>query len=254
MKTYREDWRPAPRQRLGQGKWPLVVGRFHRLATLVFPLLLAPVVHADLVLEQHLSDANGTENITVKLHDDKMRMDEPKEYFSVIVDLQTHDSITLFTNIKRYLKRSGDEVRRQMEEARKTGQPDDMPAPALPPVDTGTSETVAGYPARIFRWLGASGRTETLWVATNFPDYTVIQTELRKLDRFNDSGPHRNAQPQVSQLPGMVVKSVNDLNGHLTTNILVAVRIESVAPGLFEMPTNYTQWQPAPIKVGPPKP
>lgn len=213
-----------------------------RISIFGFLLFSASTLRADLVLEQQSTDADHTEHTTLKLHGDKMRMDEPGEYFSVIVDLNTRDSISLFTNIKKYLKRSGAEIRQQMEKG-KQASTNDLTAPPAPAVDTGNSATVNGLKTEIYTWQGANGLVETLWVATNFPDYAAIKPELVKLDKFNTTGPHSNAQPPLSSLPGMVIKSESLFKGHNTTTTLESVKLEPVAPSVFELPSDYTLYQ-----------
>jgi hypothetical protein len=203
---------------------------------------------ADLVMEQQSGVTNVTDHIIVKVHDDKMRMDDRDRdgyTFSVIIDLNTRDSFTLFPRRKAYLNRSGAEIRRQMEAERTTShganEMDQSPAPA---VDTGKTAEVNGYDTEIYTWSGANGLTETLWVATNFPDYESIRTELAKIDRFDASGPHKNAQPELSLLPGMVVRTQKTAGGHNVTITLVSAKVEPVDASLFELPPDYSPWKP----------
>jgi len=215
------------------------------IAALLFALFFSTaVLHADLILEQQSSDTNGTRVATLKLHGGKMRLDQGENALSVIVDLKSRDSFTLLTTNKTYLNKFGSEVRWEMDEEKKhTHGTNDMDFPPARPVDTGKSETVDGRGAEIFTWSGARGLTETLCVATNFPNYNAIRTELVKLDRFNDAGPHRNGQPELSPLPGMVVKSQSLLRGHQQTTTLMSVKVEPVDASLFELPKDYSPWK-----------
>ena len=221
----------------------------------IFAALVVPLVatRADLVVEQQSTTATITNQIAMKLHGDKLRMDERDSDgydFSVIIDLNTRDSLTLFPRGKMFLKRSGAEVRRQMEAetkaSRGTNELDQPPAPA---VDTGTTAKMRGYDTEIYNWSGPNGLTETLWVATNFPDYESIRPELAKLDRFDASGPHKGAQPQLSLLPGMVLKAEKTAGGRKGTTTLIAARVEPVDASLFEMPAHYSPWKPPTITV-----
>jgi hypothetical protein len=110
-------------------------------------------------------------------------------------------------------------------------------------VDTGKSELVNGQAAEIYTWSGARGLTETLWVDTNFPNFEATRAELSKMDHFNDAGPHRNAQPELSLLPGMVLKSESVLRGHKLTTTLVSLKLEPVDAALFELPKDYSPWK-----------
>jgi hypothetical protein len=212
--------------------------------------IFAPFVaaRADLVMEQESGGTNITDHVTVKLHGDKMRMDQRTDKgrgFSVIVDLTTRDSITLMPNEKMFLKRSGAESRQQMEAERTAAHgTNDMDNPPAPPVNTGLTAKVDGYDTEIYKWSGTGGVTETLWVATNFPDYSTIQADLARIDRFNASGAHRNAQPELGLLPGMVVKTEKTANGRKVTISLVSAKVEPVATSLFELPSDYSEWKP----------
>ncbi len=203
---------------------------------------------ADLVMEQESGVTNVTDQFVLMVQKDRMRMDERDAdgfAFSVIVDLNTRDSITLIPRVKTFLKRSGAESRRLMEADRaaapNTNGMDNPPAPA---VNTGRTAKVDGYDTGIYQWSGAGGLTETLWVATNFPGYASIRTDLAKLDRFNAGGAHRNAQPELGRLPGMVVKAEKALNGHKTFTTLVSAREEPVPASFFEVPADYTPYKP----------
>ncbi len=221
----------------------------------IFAALIAPFVaaRADLVMEQQSTTKTATDHITLKVHGDKMRMDDRDSdgyVFSVIIDLNTRDSITLFPQGKTFLKRSGVEIQQQMEAERKTphgtNEMSNTPASA---VDTGTTAKVGGYDAEIYTWSGPNGLTETLWVATNFPDYESIRTELAKLDRFNASGPHKDAQPKLSLLPGMVLKAEKAAGNRKVTTTLISARVEPVDAALFELPADYSPWKPPEVRL-----
>jgi len=220
------------------------------LAALIASLAAA---RADLVMEQQSATATVTNWITMKVHGGKMRMDQRDSdgyTFSVIIDLDTRDSLTLFPRGKTFLKRSGAEIRQQMEAETKashgTNELDHLPARA---VDTGTTAKVGGFDTEIYKWSGPNGLTETLWVATNFPDYEPIRPELAKLDLFDASGPHKGAQPELSLLPGMVVKAEKTANGHSVNVTLISAGIEPVSASLFEMPADYTPWKPPEVQL-----
>src|ERR1017187_5438938 len=208
---------------------------------------------ADLVMEQQSGGTNVTDHIIVKVHDDKMRMDQRDRdgyVFSVIIDLNTRDSITLFPRGKMFLRRSGAEIRQQIEaETTASHGTNDMDKPPARAADTGKTAKVSGYDTEIYTWSGPNGLTKTLWVATNFPDYKSIRTELAKLDRFDASGPHKGAQPKLSLLPGMVVKAEKAVAGHKVTVTLISARAEPVGSSFFELPADYSPWKPPEVRL-----
>ena len=215
-----------------------------RLMVILTPVyLFVWSVRADLIWEQQSGKTNHLKTIILHLHGDKLRIDQPDESMAVIVDLNTHDSFTLITTNKTFLQRTGAEVRAAM--AKNIGaETNGMNLPPAPAVDTGNSEIVDGHAAEIFNWSGAAGLTEKLWVVRDFPQFEGIKTELAKLDRFNETGPHRNAQPLLSQLPGMVVKSEAVSRGRIILTRMNSIKIEPQAARLFELPADYTPWSP----------
>jgi hypothetical protein len=227
------------------------VKKFIFLSATLFAALAG--ARADLVMEQQSGITNITDHVVLKVHDDKMRMDQRDSdgyAFSVVVDLKTRDSLTLFPQGKMFLKRSGAEILRQMETERiATNGTNTMDNPPDKAVDTGRREQMDGYDTEIYQWSGARGLTETLWVAKDFPDYDAIKTELAKIDRFDASGPHKDAQPELSLLPGMVVKAEKAAGGHKFTITLVSAKVEPVDASLFEMPADYTPWKPPVVQM-----
>lgn len=202
-------------------------------------------LRADLVMERQTDDGTHTRTAVMKLHGDKLRIDQVDSGISVVVDLQTCDSHTLFTRSKEYMQKSGAEVQRQMDEEKKashgTNEMDALPAPT---VDTGRTENANGTPAKVYTWSGPYGLAETLWVATNYPNYSAIQAELARIDAFATAGPHRGAQPVLSQLPGMVVKTEIVVKGKKITTTLTSAKLEPVEASLFEIPAGFTLWKP----------
>jgi hypothetical protein len=204
----------------------------------------AACLRADLIMEQQISDATTTRLSTLNVHSNTVRLDMPGGNLAVIIDLDTRNSLTLFTTNKTYMKMFGKEILWQIQEEKKlTHGTNDMDAAPAPAVDTGKSELVNGRPTELFAWRGAHGLAETLWVDTNFPNFTAIKADLAKLDRFNETGLHRNAQPVASLLPGVAVKSITDFGGHSSTNTLVSLKSEPLDAALFELPQGYTLWQ-----------
>lgn len=201
-----------------------------------------------MVMEEITKETNVTYVVTTKIHGDKMRMDQQDNKhvnFSVIVNLATRDAITLMHVNKTYMKRSGEETRRLMEAAKKSaGGTNLMDNPPAPPVATGKSEKVDGYETELYTWAGPGGLNKTLWVAKDYPDFDKLKTDLAKRDHFNRTGPHKAAQPEVSQLPGMVIKTENDLKGRKMIVTLSFAKAGPVDPADFEIPANYVLWSP----------
>lgn len=201
------------------------------------------IVRADVTLEQKITASNLTATATLKVHGDQMRFDQSNTGLSVIINMKTRDSYTLLTN-KTYLFKFGSEVLWEMKKEKEyTHGTNEMDAPSAPAIDTGKTEVINGRTTKIYEWSGAYGHKMTLWVDTNFPNWKEIRTELAKMDAFNETGPHPNAQPSLSTLPGMVIQTESRKNGHVVTFTLDSVKLEPLDPALFEIPAGYTEWK-----------
>ena len=163
---------------------------------------------------------------------------------SLIKDATTGDSIALMRSQKLFAKLGA-----------KTKDPQNPDAALSKPLDTGESDTVGGYDAKIYAWAAdrklwndTNAMIETLWVAKDFPDFENIRAGLAKLDRANVSFPGKGMQPEISTLPGMVLKSrlIVKLGGIVQTiNImLVSAKEEPVDPSIFQVPDDYKEWNP----------
>ena len=205
---------------------------------------------ADLTLQQKADDGKHVRDLTTKIHGDKMRLDVTRDTntLNIIIDMATRDSMTLVPETKTYVKRSGAELRAQAEARKKTAGTNapDMDTPSAAAVDTGKAETIGGLDTEIYTWAGGHNLKETLWVAKDFPNYKLIQAELAKVDAYNRAGAHRNAQPEMSLLPGMVVRMEIIADDQKGTNTLVAATVEPLDASLFELPPDYTLEKPLP--------
>jgi hypothetical protein len=219
---------------------------FFILATV---LLAAAAARADLEIVQMASDTNAPFPATMRLRGDKLRLDQQQNTnggFVVIIDLNTRDSFTLLPREKKFLKRSGAEILKNLALDKKLfgGGTNELYLPPALAQATGRIEPVGDYAAEIYSWSGAGGTTQTLWVAKNFPDYEKIRAELVKLDRFNETGPHPGAQPELSPLPGMVVQSELPVGDRKIKVRLVSAKTAPLDAELFAVPADYSPWVP----------
>ncbi len=211
--------------------------------------LAAVAARADLEIVQRASDTNAPFPATLRLRGDKLRLDQQQNTngsYVVVIDLNTRDSFTLLPKEKKYLKRAGADILKNLALDKKLfgGGTNELYLPPAPAQATGRSEAVGGYDAEIYSWSGAGGMTQTLWVAKGFPDYEKIRTELAKLDRFNAVGPHPGAQPELSPLPGLVVQSELPVGERKIKVRLVSAKTAPLDAELFAVPADYSPWEP----------
>jgi len=208
--------------------------RMFILLTLIYTTTIA---RADLVLQQQIVAANYTGIATVKVKGAKVRLDlyagQPQA-ISTISDLSTGDSVTLMHNQKMFVKTSG----ALMKQAKSSGSGVASKAPI--PHPTGKTEKVGAYNTDIYTWSNSRGITGTAWVAKNYPDYAKIRADLAVVDQ-SAAVMNNGADPELSRLPGMVVKTQVTGGSQTIIVTLVSAQEEPVDASLFQTPANYKE-------------
>ena len=220
-----------------------------RVLSFIAVISAAASARADLVMHQQADFGIPGQliGITFKIHGDKVRQDLVglgSGDMSLIKDAATGNSVALMPQQKLFTKPA--------TKARDAQNPD---ATLAKPLDTGRADSVGGYDAEIFTWAAdrklwndTNGMIETMWVAKDYTNFDKIKADLATLDRANVSFPGKGMQPEVSALPGMVVKSrliVKLGDAVQTVNItLLSAKEEPVDPSVFEVPGDYKEWIP----------
>jgi len=238
--------------------------RFRRY-WLLMAIALAPLVAAaDLVLQQQTEYRAGyyweKELTTIRIKGDQMRGDTvtsmtgatnngvvvslpgttSNSVTSVILDLRTGDSIVLMElyGQKWAVKTSVPRADSKGNSLAKTR----LPAPQA----SGTATAVGGYQTELYNWTNRYGARMKLWVAKDFPDYKEITRQLEKLYNL-----HATADmPDLTVLPGMVIKSETDAGGtnviKRITATLISAKEEPVDASAFAIPGDYRLTNPPP--------
>jgi len=201
---------------------------------LLFTVACATVARADLVMQQQIvtPDYNGV--ITMKVKGDKVRLDvnagQPQA-LSTIMDLNTGETTTLVHGQKMYLKTQNAPA--------KKNKPAGAASRAPVPRPTGQTQKVGEYDTELYTWSNANGITGTAWVAKNFPDYARVRADLAALDQTTGAG--NGASPELSTLPGMVVRSQVAGGGQTLTMALISAREGSLDKSIFGVPRDYKE-------------
>ena len=199
---------------------------------------------ADLVLQQNIESAMMNGTVTTQIKGNRIRLDmpaSPQGAMSTIMDLNSGDSVTLLHQQKMAMKVSGAEIKQlaQNMKARSGG----TNAPAVFH-DTGKTEKVDNYDAEIYNWSSPDGANQTVWVAKNYPNYSRIKTQMDKLNESPIARLSKGSAPDISSLPGMVVKTQTEMNGQKVTSTLVSVKEQPVDDSVFETPKGYQEMTP----------
>ncbi len=214
-----------------------------RVAVLLSLTLSLVVAHADLVLQQNIQSGmiNGT--VTTRIKGNKIRMDmpsTPQGSMSTIVDLNSGDSITLLHQQKIAMKMPGAEIKQMAESMKKARANAGTNAPPAFH-DTGKTEKVGNFDAEVYTWSDPEGAKQTVWVAKNYPNSAKIKVQMDKLNHSPVGELSKGLSPDISALPGVVVRTQTEMSGQNVTSTLISAKEETVAPSVFEVPGDYQQ-------------
>jgi hypothetical protein len=192
------------------------------------------VVQAGLVMEFNWGPAL---KLIIKVKEDKIRYDIFFNGYggsSIIIDLKSGDSFNLESMQKRITNLSF--LFDDTNAAAKGEWPKFQ--------DTGKTEMLNGYEAKIFKWTNADNMTETLWVANDYPNFKEIKDDLSKIN-IGKLNVKKIWLPDLSSLPGMPLKLLIPLDNSIThgaTNVslvLVSAKEESIDDTNFDLPKDY---------------
>lgn len=209
------------------------------LSGLAFSLATA---RGDLIIQQKIDSTMMNGTVTTQIKGDQARTDipsSPQGSMSTIVNLTTGNQIMLMHKEKIAMKISGAQVKQMVERIKKERADTETNTPPAKFTDTGKTEKVGQYNAEVYTWSGPSGEKQTVWVAKHFPNYSKIKAEMNKMEESPMAKISRGAAPDANTLPGMVVKTVTEMNGQKATSTLVSVKEQPVDASVFEMPKDY---------------
>jgi len=200
---------------------------------------------ADLVLQQQIVMANYNGVATMKVKGAKVRLDVnngQNQSLSTIMDLDTGETINLMHSQKIFLKTAGT----PMNQTRSLGN--GTPSKAPVPHATGKTQKVGEYDTELYTWSNSRGITGTAWVAKSFPDYARVRTDLAVLDKTAGAGD--DTSPELSMLPGMVVRSQVTGSGQTITMALISAKEGPLDASLFGIPRDYKELpRPKPVQT-----
>ena len=211
-----------------------------RLLTLAALATALANARADLVIQQRIDGAgqNGTVT-TLRLKGSKLRVDIASRAgpVSTVMDMDTGDSMMLMHGQKQVTKTSGVKTKEAIDALKKDAGkvPENQP---VKPEATGHKEKVGEFNTEVFTWSGANG-VQTIWVTKDLPNYAKVKEQFDRLSKSATADQQRGLAPDMSTLPGVVVKTELARAGQKFTSTVLSVKEEELNPALFEAPTDY---------------
>jgi len=189
----------------------------------------------DFTIVQKVEAKGQTNEMTLKLKDDKVRM-EVAPQMTMIVDGRTGETITLMNTQKKFLRMSADKAKAIAELASKYGG---GPAEKAKLTATGKKMTVNGYEAEEY-----SAETKlfkaTYWIAPSFPDSAAIMKQLQAVipAAWNDLA---KGMMDYRDLPGFPLKTHVKTGEQEVTSTIVAVKRDPLSDAEFAVPKDFQE-------------
>lgn len=202
--------------------------------------LALPGARADLTLVQSVEGSSGSNEMTMKLKGDKMRIDVSPQV-TTIIDAKTGEMINLMNDQKKVMRISGEKVRATMEMAQqfkaKNGKKETKAKPTF--VATGKKETINGYETEQYTWETPDFKA-TYWIALNYPDGAAILKQLQAIspDVWKTSS---TQMPDYRDFPGLPIKTLLSIGGNQITTTLTAVKQDPLSDADFTIPKDYQE-------------
>jgi len=203
--------------------------------SLALVLFLSLSVRADFTIVQKVEAKGKTNEVTLKLKADKVRM-EATPQMTMIVDGKNGDMITLMNAQKKFLRISGDKAQAIAELATKYGGNSSEKSKL---VATGKKMTINGYEAEEYI---AENKTlkARYWIAPSFPDSAAIMKQLQAVipAAWNDMA---KGMMDYRDLPGFPLRSQVTMGDDEITSTLVAVKRDPLSDAEFTVPKDFSE-------------
>jgi hypothetical protein len=202
-------------------------------------LFTAGLARADVVIVQQVDGMAQSGQMTIMVGADKVRTDVSPE-ISTITDTTTGDVTTLMHPQKAYMiipASATKAMRSIIQQAAGTAAGSASPAK---PVATGKTDKINGYNASEYTFTNGNLKA-IYWISADFPNAKMVTDAMGKFRKGVLADITRGLAPDLSDLPGVPVKTEVEINGRKITTVLVSAKDQPVDPSEYQVPAAYTQ-------------
>jgi hypothetical protein len=191
---------------------------------------------ADFTLVQKVEGKGKTNEITLKVRGDKIRL-EASPQITMIVDGKTGDTITMMNTQKRIVRISGDKAKAIAEIAAKYGGGTTAEKPKL--VATGKKMTINGYEAEEY-FADTKTFKARYWIAPSFPNSVEIMKQLQNIipAAWNDLA---KGMINYRDLPGFPIRTQVTVGDDDIISTVVAVKTDALSDADFLPPKDFQE-------------
>jgi hypothetical protein len=197
------------------------------------------IARADLTIVQKVEGSGSNSEMTMKMKDDKMRIDISPQV-TTIIDARTGEMTTLMNDQKKVMRMSGEKMKAAMEMVKQFSTKNGKKENEKPKfVATGKKEIVNGYETEQYTWETPEFKA-TYWIAPKYPDGAAILKQLQAINP--DIWKASNTQmPDYRDFPGLPIKTFLSMGGNQITTTLTSVKQDPLNDADFAVPKDYEE-------------
>jgi len=192
-----------------------------------------------IVVVQKVQSDNESKEMTVKIQGDRIRFDITPA-ISVIRDVQSGELVTLMHERKGYLRVSSEAAaalrQRVASQVPPSATPSAAPRGKLQP--TGRKEKISGFDTEEYIYI-SGGRRMDLWIARDFPQWSVVMEQMSKLQNTGLDPLVQNLSPDPKELPGMPIRTETEMSGRKVILTVISGKELTLDEKEFQPPTDY---------------
>lgn len=209
------------------------------LLSLLFITASASFAYADLTIVQRVEGAGPPVNMTIKIKDNKARIDANPS-LSSIIDGTTGDMVNLLLDQKKIVRIPREKMRAAVEMMNKYNagrKKEDPNKPMVAP--TGKKQKIDGYDVEEYVYDGPNFKA-TYWVALQYPNSGAILKELQTLNPQLWAGNSMNL-PDYRAFNGVPIKTIISAGDTQITTTLVSINQNPIDQAEFVPPKDFQE-------------
>jgi hypothetical protein len=210
------------------------LGRNFAAALLVF-LCLASAARADLVLVQRVEGGGMEGEMTIRIHEKKVRADIAPG-ISTIVDGEKGETIVLQHKTKIFNRITAEQTKALAEQLL-LAQAGSTPGKLTP---TTEKKEILGHQTQAWLWVVGQMKMK-FWVCTDFPNADAIQQQLNGLQTTGLAPIAASLMPDPKLMPGLRLRTEFEMGAQKVATTIQSVKQDAVDLTIFDVPKGYRE-------------
>jgi hypothetical protein len=223
--------------------WLEFAGHMNRtIAAVASIACFALTARADYIIKERLEHSGEVQQITLKIKDTKVRLDDGDQT-SALTDSETGSTTILLHPDKAYLKISPEQIQEQTKALKQMlGQKLENPQDVqLKP--TGKQEKINGFDTEEYT-TNFNGIQMSVFVAKQYPNYQKIVAALYQVQNGPAMDAFRSMSIPPDKYPGLPVRTTQTIMGQKIVMTVDSAQEMDVPDAEFAIPADYKELNP----------